>query len=137
MSNLANVVGAVIGLAAINKLLDRDDTTMPTTPKPLIPEGFTIGPAGPDMDIAPLFPTGKLELTTRIPGGAATSTGPLIPLGSDFVAPDFSKVETAISKLNFVKPDISKLPKPMPRPLEFTTGYFTDPAVQARLRAKQ
>ena len=45
MSNLANVVGAVIGLAAINRLLDRADVSAPAqAPKPLIPKQIAPAP---------------------------------------------------------------------------------------------
>ena len=61
MSNLANVVGAVIGLAAINKLLDRDDKVTPVVaPKPLIKEGFVTGPAAGVQDFTLIKPMVKL-----------------------------------------------------------------------------
>ena len=57
MSNLANVVGAVIGLAAINRLLDRTDKVMPAaTPKPLIKQGFVTGPAAGSQDFTLIKP---------------------------------------------------------------------------------
>ena len=34
MSNIPSIIGGLVALAAVNKLLDRNDTT---TPKPLIP----------------------------------------------------------------------------------------------------
>jgi len=133
VSNLANVVGAVIGLAAINKLLDRNDTTIPgVAPKPLIKEGFVTGPAAGVQDFTLISESFGFEKTLQPKPRVSVGVREPKPL-----VPDFGKVETAISKLDFVKPDISKLPKAMPRPLEFTPSYFTDPAVQARLRAKQ
>lgn len=42
MSNLANIAGALIALAAVNKLLDRNNTTQ--APKPLIPTPVTPAP---------------------------------------------------------------------------------------------
>ena len=75
MSKLAALVAIPLGLLAL-KRLQKDFPDKPT-PKPT---GFTLGPAGTNMDIAPLFPEG-LQLTTRIPGGAAKATGPTVPLG--------------------------------------------------------
>ena len=78
MSKLGTLVAIPLGLFAIKQLQkqfpDEKD------PKPVVQEGFTLGPAGTDMDIAPLFPTGKLELTTRQTTGL-TATGPTVPLG--------------------------------------------------------
>lgn len=81
MSKLAALVAIPLGLLALKRLQKEfpDDPT----PKPI---GFTLGPAGTDMDIAPLFPTGKLQLTTTIPGGAAVATGPTKPLGTGVTA---------------------------------------------------
>ena len=78
MSKLAALVAIPLGLLALKRLQKEfpDDPT----PKKLVPEGFTLGPAGTNMDIAPLFPEG-LQLTTKIPGGAAKATGPTVPLG--------------------------------------------------------
>ena len=57
MSNLANVVGAVIGLAAINRLLDRTDKVTPAAaPKPLIKQGFVTGPAAGSQDFTLIKP---------------------------------------------------------------------------------
>ena len=49
MSNIANIVGGVIALAAINRLLDTKPTVVTPTPAPapVIP---TIGPAGPSVE---------------------------------------------------------------------------------------
>lgn len=61
MSNIANVVGAVIGLAAINKLLDRTDKVAPAAaPKPLIKQGFVTGPAAGVQDFTLIKPMVKL-----------------------------------------------------------------------------
>ena len=75
MSKLAALVAIPLGLFAL-KRLQKEFPDDPTA-KPI---GFTLGPAGTDMDIAPLFPEG-LQLTTTIPGGAAVATGPTVPLG--------------------------------------------------------
>ena len=94
MSKLGTLVAIPLGLFAIKQLQkqfpDEKD------PKPVVQEGFTLGPAGTDMDIAPLFPTGKLELTTRQTTGL-TATGPTVPLGMGTdVVPFFPKsAETA------------------------------------------
>tara|TARA_Y100001973_G_scaffold97285_1_gene153140 strand:+ start:674 stop:1069 length:396 start_codon:yes stop_codon:yes gene_type:complete len=57
VSNLANVVGAVIALAAINRLLDRNDKVAPTqAPKPLIKQGFVTGPAAGSQDFTLIKP---------------------------------------------------------------------------------
>ncbi len=90
MSKLGTLVAIPLGLYAIKQLQkqfpDEKD------PKPVVQEGFTLGPAGTDMDITPLFPTGELELTTTIPGGAAKATGPTVRLGMDTdVVPFFPK----------------------------------------------
>ena len=137
MSKLGTLVAIPLGLFAIKQLQkqfpDEKD------PKPI---GFTLGPAGTDMDIAPLFPTGKLELTTTIPGGAAKATGPTVPLGMGTdVVPFFP--ESAITAGEefaakkpfefglFPKIDLSQI-----KPDTFTSGFF-DPEVQARLRANK
>ena len=64
MSNLANVVGAVIGLAAINRLLDRTDKVTPTAaPKPLIKQGFVTGPAAGSQDFTLIKPMVQITPT--------------------------------------------------------------------------
>ena len=61
MSNLANVVGAVIGLAAISRLLDRTDKVTPAAaPKPLIKQGFVTGPAAGSQDFTLIKPMVQL-----------------------------------------------------------------------------
>tara|TARA_Y100000592_G_scaffold87836_1_gene142898 strand:- start:1492 stop:1881 length:390 start_codon:yes stop_codon:yes gene_type:complete len=57
VSNIANVVGAVIGLAAINRILDRTNKVAPTAaPKPLIKQGFVTGPAAGSQDFSLIKP---------------------------------------------------------------------------------
>ena len=57
MSNIANIVGGVIALAAINKLLDRTNKVAPATaPKPLIKQGFVTGPAAGSQDFTLIKP---------------------------------------------------------------------------------
>lgn len=138
MSKLAALVAIPLGLLALKRLQKEfpDDPT----PKPI---GFTLGPAGTDMDIAPLFPTGKLQLTTTIPGGAAVATGPTKPLGTGVTAtpvpffPDTAAgaAEEFAAKKPFefgVFPtfDLSGIGQDT-----FTSGFF-DPDFQAGLRKK-
>ena len=125
-----------LGLLALKRI----QKEFPDKPTPK-PTGFTMGPAGTNMDIAPLFPTGKLELTTRQTTGL-TATGPTVPLGMGTdVVPFFPDTaagaaeEFAAKKPFefglFPKIDLSKI-----KPGTFTTGLF-DPEVQARLRARK
>ena len=62
MSNLTNVVGGVIALAAINKLLNRHDdkTMLGQPPKPLIKTGFVTGPAAGVQDFTLIKPMVQL-----------------------------------------------------------------------------
>ena len=77
MSKLGTLVAIPLGLFAIKQVQKQFPDEK--EPKPVVQEGFTLGPAGTDMDIAPLFPEG-LQLTTRETTGL-TSTGPTVPLG--------------------------------------------------------
>ena len=109
MSKLGTLVAIPLGLFAIKQLQkqfpDEKD------PKPVVQEGFTLGPAGTDMDIAPLFPEG-LQLTTRIPGGAAKATGPTVPLGMGTdVVPFFPKSAETAGKEFAAKDPFSGLAK--------------------------
>jgi hypothetical protein len=54
VSNLANVVGAVIGFAAIRRILDTKPTAV--TPTPLIKTGFVTGPAAGSQDFTLIKP---------------------------------------------------------------------------------
>ena len=57
MSNIANIVGGVIALAAINRLLDRTNKVAPAAaPKPLIKQGFVTGPAAGSQDFTLIKP---------------------------------------------------------------------------------
>ena len=57
MSNIANIVGGVIALAAINRLLDTKPTAVTPTPaKPLIKQGFVTGPAAGSQDFTLIKP---------------------------------------------------------------------------------
>ena len=92
MSKLGALVAIPLGLFAIKQLQkqfpDEKD------PKPVVQEGFTLGPAGTDMDITPLFPEG-LQLTTGETTGI-TATGSTTRLGMDTdVVPFFP--ETAVT----------------------------------------
>ena len=64
MSNLGNVVGAVVGLAVINRLLDRTDAAAPAAaPKPLIKTGFVTGPAAGSQDFTLIKPMTQITPT--------------------------------------------------------------------------
>jgi hypothetical protein len=64
VSNLGNVVGAVVGLAVINKLLDRTDAAAPAAaPKPLIKTGFVTGPAAGSQDFTLIKPMTQITPT--------------------------------------------------------------------------
>jgi len=137
MSKLAALVAIPLGLLALKRLQKEfpDDPT----PKPI---GFTLGPAGTSMDIAPLFPKG-LQLTTKIPGGAAVGPGPTKPLGTGITAtpvPFFPDTAPgAAAEFAAKKPfefgvfptfDLSGIGQDT-----FTSGFF-DPDFQAGLRKK-
>jgi len=61
MSNISGIVGGVVALALVNRLLDRKDTTAPTTIKPLIPVTQPT-PVTPTPLIKPVMPT-QQEIT--------------------------------------------------------------------------
>ena len=62
MSNLANVVGAVIGFAAIRRILDTKPTAVTPTPvKPLIKTGFVTGPAAGSQDFTLIKPMTQIK----------------------------------------------------------------------------
>ena len=141
MSKLVALLSIPIGFALVRSIT-KNVVDEPAS-KPLVPkqEGFTLGPAAGSMDIAPLFPTGKITIGlpglgggTTIPGGAR-SGGPSKPVGADVVIPFFPK-QTG-ETFTGVKIDPTKFPKiGNIKDLNFQTGLF-DPAVQARLRAQQ
>ena len=89
MSKLGTLVAIPLGLFAIKQLQKQ-------FPDEKDPQPVVIDRSIDRMDIAPLFPEG-LQLTTRIPGGAAKATGPTVPLGMGTdVVPFFPKsAETA------------------------------------------
>jgi len=141
MSKLIALLSIPVGFALVRSITK--NVVDEPAPKPLVPkqEGFTLGPAAGSMDIAPLFPTGKITVGlpglgggTLIPGGAR-SGGPSKPVGADVVIPFFPK-QTG-ETFTGVKIDPTKFPKiGNIKDLNFQTGLF-DPAVQARLRAQQ
>jgi len=141
MSKLVALLSIPVGFALVRSITK--NVVDEPAPKPLVPkqEGFTLGPAAGSMDIAPLFPTGKITVGlpglgggTLIPGGAR-SGGPSKPVGADVVIPFFPK-QTG-ETFTGVKIDPTKFPKiGNIKDLNFQTGLF-DPAVQARLRAQQ
>ena len=141
MSKLIALLSIPVGFALVRSITK--NVVDEPAPKPLVPkqEGFTLGPAAGSMDIAQLFPTGKITVGlpglgggTLIPGGAR-SGGPSKPVGADVVIPFFPK-QTG-ETFTGVKIDPTKFPKiGNIKDLNFQTGLF-DPAVQARLRAQQ
>ena len=141
MSKLIALLSIPVGFALVRSITK--NVVDEPAPKPLVPkqEGFTLGPAAGSMDIAPLFPTGKITVGlpglgggTIIPGGARIG-GPSKPVGADVVIPFFPK-QTG-ETFTGVKIDPTKFPKiGNIKDLNFQTGLF-DPAVQARLRAQQ
>ena len=65
MSNIPNIIGGVIALAAINRLLNTKPTAVtPTTaPKPLIKQGFVTGPAAGSQDFTLIKPMTQITPT--------------------------------------------------------------------------
>ena len=136
MSKLGTLIAIPIALWGVKQLQKQ----FPDDPNAK-PIGFTLGPAGTDMDIAPLFPEG-LQLTTTIPGGAAVATGPTQPLGTGVTAtgsvPFFpDTAASAAEEFAAKKPfefglfpalDLTGIGKDT-----FTSGFF-DPEFQAGLR---
>ena len=149
MSKLSTLVAIPLGLFAIKQLQkqfpDEKD------PKPVVEKGFTLGPAGTDMDIAPLFPDGLFVSLpglggTRPTGPARKATGPTTKFGvGTDVVPFFPDTAVGASE-RFAAKDpfaglagLKDLPKFDPsaiKPGTFTSGLF-DPEVQARLRAQK
>ena len=122
MSKLIALLSIPVGFALVRSITKNIDKEPVAKPADIIPKGFTLGPAAASMDIAPLFPTGKLQLTSK-------------PVGADVVIPFFPK-QTG-ETFTGVKIDPTKFPKiGNIKDLNFQTGLF-DPAVQARLRAQQ
>ena len=125
MSKLTALVAIPLGLLALKRLQKEfpDDPA----PKKIIPDGFTLGPAGTDMDIAPLFPEG-LQLTTTIPGGAAKATGPTVPLGMGTdVVPFFPDTAVGASEEFAAKKPFEFKPELLPKIP--STGLPTDFAI--------
>ena len=64
MSNILNIVGGVIALAAVNRLLDTKPTAVTFTPaKPLIKTGFVTGPAAGSQDFTLIKPMTQITPT--------------------------------------------------------------------------
>jgi hypothetical protein len=135
VSKLGALVAIPLGLFAIKQLQkqfpDEKDS------KPVVQEGFTLGPAGTDMDIAPLFPEG-LQLTTRETTGL-TATGPTVPLGMGTdVVPLFPDTAAGAAEEFAAKKPFEFKPELFPKigdisSLDFETGLF-DPEFQKGLR---
>ncbi len=142
MSKLGALVAIPLGLFAIKQLQkqfpDEKD------PKPVVQEGFTLGPAGTDMDITPLFPEGLFVSLpglggTRPTGTTPKHTGPTVPLGMGTdVVPFFPEsaagaAEEFAAKKPFEFGVFPKIDLSQIKPGTFTTGFF-DPKFQAKLR---
>tara|TARA_Y100000401_G_scaffold86631_1_gene71937 strand:+ start:809 stop:1192 length:384 start_codon:yes stop_codon:yes gene_type:complete len=64
VSNIANVVGAVIGFAAIRQILGTQPTAVTSTPsKPLIKTGFVTGPAAGNQNFDLIKPAMQITPT--------------------------------------------------------------------------
>ena len=128
---LIELLAIPVGFAIVKSITKRIDDQPKVTPKKVVPEGFTLGPAAGKQDfniIGESFAlVESLQPKSTVTGAVARPIAPLVP--------DFSKVDTAISKLDFSGFDPSKFPKIGDiSSLNFQTGLF-DPAVQERLRS--
>ena len=128
---LLELLAIPVGFAIVKSITKRIDDQPKVTPKKVIPKGFTLGPAAGKQDfniIGESFAlVESLQPKSTVTGAVARPIAPLVP--------DFSKVDTAISKLDFSGFDSSKFPKIGDiSSLDFQTGLF-DPAVQERLRS--
>jgi len=113
LSKIGSLLAIPVGLYAIKsmqKYLAAQDKAAPVTEAPMIGNdqyGGSMGPAGTDMDIAPLFPDGLFVSLPGLGGSRGTGTDygnvPFNPIGYGPTAtpvPDFSFVE-GISSLDF------------------------------------
>ena len=128
---LLKLLSIPVGFAIVKSITKRIDDQPKVTPKKVVPEGFTLGPAAGKQDfniIGESFAlVESLQPKSTVTGAVARPIAPLVP--------DFSKVETAIGKLDFTGFDASKFPKIGDiSSLDFQTGLF-DPAVQERLKS--
>ena len=128
---LLELLAIPVGFAIVRSITKRVEEQPKVTPKEVVPTGFTLGPAAGKQDfniIGESFAlVESLQPKSTVTGAVARPIAPLVP--------DFSKVETAISKLDFTPFDVSKFPKLGDiSTLDFQTGLF-DPAVQERLRS--
>ena len=143
MSKLGTALAIPIALFALKAFTKAiPETKTPTKPATT---GFTLGPAGTDMDIAPLFPDGLFVSLpglggTRPTGPTRKATGPTTKFGvGTDVVPFFPKGAGDPSLLKPLE-GLAGL-KDLPKfgdisSLNFQTGLF-DPKVQARLRAQK
>ena len=106
---LAELAGAAIAFAAIKRLTDAKPTAVIPT-KPIIPQGFTLGPAAPSMDIKPLIPEGAFKIT--LPEIAAFDPNrkvtiptydPTLPVAKPITQGKIKKLGTGVSLADLLK----------------------------------
>tara|TARA_Y100001963_G_scaffold84047_1_gene116478 strand:- start:1039 stop:1383 length:345 start_codon:yes stop_codon:yes gene_type:complete len=106
---LAELAGAAIAFAAIKRLTDAKPTAVTPT-KPLIQQGFTLGPAAPSMDIKPLIPEGAFKIT--LPEIAAfdpdrkvtiPTFDPALPVAKPITQGKIKKLGTGVSLADLLK----------------------------------
>ena len=136
MSKLGTLIAIPIALWGVKQL--QKQVKDEPAPKPLIKEGFVLGPAAPP--IVDIFPKGPIGTVGAVVGPTTgiKHTGPSKPIGADVVIPFFP--ETAVgADIRFAeekpfdfglfpKLDLSGIGKDT-----FTTGFF-NPAFQAGLK---
>jgi len=141
---LVELLAIPVGFALVRSLtksIEDEPAAKPILPKD---KGFTLGPKGGSMDIAPLFPDGFFFSLPGLGGTKPTTprikhTGPTTKfgVGTDVVPffpkgagdPSLLKPVAGLAGLKDIpKIDISKI-----KPNAFTTGLF-DPGVQERLK---
>jgi hypothetical protein len=114
---LAELAGAAIAFAAIKRLTDAKPTAVTATPaaKPIIPQGFTLGPAAPSMDIKPLIPEGAFKIT--LPEIAAFDPNrkvtiptfdPALPVAKPITQGKIKKLGTGVSLADLLKKQVPR-----------------------------
>jgi len=138
-NTLLNLLAVPVGLLLVKRFAERTKDEPVVTPEPLIPEGFTLGPAAGKQDFNIIGESFALVESLQ-PKSTITGAGPTRKLGfgTDVVPffpegagdPSLLKPVAGLAGLKDL-PDFSGISS-----LNFQTGIF-DPDVQARLRAKQ
>jgi len=136
---LVELLAIPVGFAIVRSITKSVEAKPVVTPEPLIPEGFTLGPAAGKQDFNIIGESFALVESLQ-PKSTITGAGPTRKLGfgTDVVPffpegagdPSLLKPVAGLAGLKGL-PDFSGISS-----LNFQTGIF-DPAVQARLRAKQ